>query len=1187
MAIALVLSFVPIVPQAQAANEEKPDSVVMQLGNPVQKTDVMKQVATLDANMDKGTTIPFDVSDKYSNVNSNDKRRRLVFEDSSGKQTQLSETGDNRVSFTSDQIVMGKKLKLITLTKDNNGNLVKRYEQQLNVRFVDTKKAEQKPTDSSSATSPIAGMSEDGSSWSFSNGLEYTFKNTGFKFLDNTTMNLGAIRLPLQYKHKSDGTTLVGINCSPEDEAFFKAVKNGNVWQKYTIDDVAKKTGEMDKGWSGKKLGTWGGKSLDWNICGYMEFNTKQPNAPRAVNLIISSGMKAEGHAQYLIFTGTLTFTVGGKAMLTGKLTPGKGVEGKFGLGAYAGLELYIGLGLQYVASVGAYGKGQIDIDFQILPKMYLDSVVLSGQCGAKAKLFGFTIYTWKILEGKKPLYTHDKGKKVPAAPDDKDGPAMNEDGTASSPLSVSADTPYPVDSREYLDSNGSSVSGQDGAPAEQAASNQGLAAQDTALAPSASSSTILENIYDETELTCATSSSGPVMVYVADAKQVNEGDTRDEYNRSVVVYKRMNNDGTWSEPRIIDGVSESKEFADYCPTITCDGDTCYVSWLAANSKIEDGASIGDVGKKLDIKLATITKGDGIANDQIVVEKVASESSDTGSMPANPKVVKANDGLYVGWYTNQTTGSQGEVLGVSGTHSIRLFKKAGGDWTKVSEVTEGQSGAITSFDVGMYGNTAACTWSLDEQFSSTMEETTLNGVKTLASSSVYALIPNSDEVKLVALGATNAQFAKREGNDVLTYAIRIDANDGISNPYLSIQSSSSLGDAGETVLDGSVIYLPTPYYSITGDLGQGRAGNISFMKSGNGTSDIQALVTTGEGNRDWTSIVEATADTNVITDYCATYANGLPLFVYASKQSSSAGADELSAQAEDNGAVDLSNTTSESLKHLSVFDIDYDEYEVSSGQKMPVTVFFDNDGMLDVSGVNLWMLEDGKVSNVASIDKEVPLDEEGNSISFEYTIPAKDTFTKAREFTLYAAPKGMNVDKAKIERELQNGAAQTVSLGAASLSLDVDHQIVDDQESVIATVKNDGIVPHGAQLQFLDSDTGEMLMTMDVPELGENEAFTGVYDAPNGYFQNDGVKNITITLENDGTESDGYEINNTEFVNTWEIISDDETPGASQTGPFLPRTGDPRLDALIMALVVAALLLVVIAFSAKCLRRRH
>ena len=193
LTVALAMGLTPVLPHemAHAASDNRAESVIMQLGDQNSQIDVAKQVATLDANMGKGITIPFRVQDKYSNSPNSDKRRRLVLVDASGKETQVGESAANTVSMPSESIAIGSKLKLITEVKGKGGNFEKAYEQQLNVRFIDTKKAEQKPSSSSQGAVPSgssstpsgtvpagSGISEDGGSWSFSNGLQYTFKNS-------------------------------------------------------------------------------------------------------------------------------------------------------------------------------------------------------------------------------------------------------------------------------------------------------------------------------------------------------------------------------------------------------------------------------------------------------------------------------------------------------------------------------------------------------------------------------------------------------------------------------------------------------------------------------------------------------------------------------------------------------------------------------------------------------------------------------------------------------------------------------------------------------------------------------------------------------------------------------------------------------------------------------------------------
>lgn len=68
------------------------------------------------------------------------------------------------------------------------------------------------------------------------------------------------------------------------------------------------------------------------------------------------------------------------------------------------------------------------------------------------------------------------------------------------------------------------------------------------------------------------------------------------------------------------------------------------------------------------------------------------------------------------------------------------------------------------------------------------------------------------------------------------------------------------------------------------------------------------------------------------------------------------------------------------------------------------------------------------------------------------------------------------------------------------------------------------------------------------------------------------MNNIIITLEDDGTEAEGYEINNTQFVSAWELAPDTETPAATKAAPAKsPVTGDQVVLGVILALIALAL----------------
>ena len=89
-------------------------------------------------------------------------------------------------------------------------------------------------------------------------------------------------------------------------------------------------------------------------------------------------------------------------------------------------------------------------------------------------------------------------------------------------------------------------------------------------------------------------------------------------------------------------------------------------------------------------------------------------------------------------------------------------------------------------------------------------------------------------------------------------------------------------------------------------------------------------------------------------------------------------------------------------------------------------------------------------------------------------------------------------------------------------------------------------------------------------------------------------ENSVITLENDGAESNGYEINNTDFVSAWEIIADDQTPASDQAQAATkgasaksPSTGDQIALALILVLLALMIASIPIATQSMMFLRGY
>ncbi len=517
-------------------------------------------------------------------------------------------------------------------------------------------------------------------------------------------------------------------------------------------------------------------------------------------------------------------------------------------------------------------------------------------------------------------------------------------------------------------------------------------------------------------------------------------------------------------------------------------------------------------------------------------------------MPASPVVLNSNDDdLYVGWYTNKTAGNSGEVLGVSGTHNIKVWKRnAENSWTEVRNIPTEEC-AISSFDMGLMGNVPTAAWSTDTKLTSATfnEETSLNNETqpyskydedTFGGSKVYSLNLSSpgSEASVVFNGATNAQFASYDEKNVLTYAAA--SGDVTSGGGVSIYGTDGTSTEHDLILDGSKVDLETTDYAISGDLGLNRAGCISYLKLCNYGADICSMLTTGESPTSWTSELDTTYENDTISDFTATYVDGQPLFVYTTTD------EGLESQGDGTSGADIGSTTTDSLKHVRVDDTGFDEYEFKTGQTATIEADVQNDGLVDLDGFALWKREGtGEDTEIEKVyEEEGPLAIDGTkTVEFTYQIPPKEEFTGERNVDLLAAPLGKEVTDDDFKRALTDEDAATIRYGGPSLALEAEHMVESGQEYIVSTVTNDGMTTHGATLQYIDSNTDRVLYSVEVPELAEDECFIDTYTAEDSYFRRSGITDITVKLVNDGSQStdgSGYELNNTEFVSTWDFI---------------------------------------------------
>ncbi len=1169
MAVLLATCMTPFTPQAEADNQ--PWVNVFMTMPDGRTADVTKVVMTL--NGADYASVKFEIkSSAHTSGNANSLMYDLVDVDSGNNDKLLLRSSKPKLEIPFSKLISTNNLQVrIMEVRDSNSEGVIVARAKLNIRIADSKKAE--------AQLPKGG-------WSFSNGLNITLGGSApGGFFKDTKIVISAISLPVTYKHNPDGTTVVGINCNANDLAFYKAVKNRNVWQKYSDKALENMAKGISKGMSGKGVGSWGGKGLDWSIAGFAEFNTKNPTAPWNVTLVGTLGMKFSQSAQYFCLTGTVTAGVGGKFLGSIVRNPANdSYSGYIDLGGYGTLELFGGLGAGTIAAVGVYGRGKLEADFGLLPKSNfgLKTISVSGDAGLKAVAFNFDIVRWVVLEPKNsPYYLYKRDKKLPTVDESSMADASQSQGGTSTQATtladVDADAVYPEISRNYLNEDSTWTGGDFVAGSSDALSTQ--------------ATTLVQNIYGAADLVCTETKSGPVVAYIADAEQVGVTG-RDSANRTVLVYSRYK-DGKWTKPKPIDVTSNGYgATSDYNPSICAlpDSDAFCVAWLDATKPATSGMSLGDIAKILDVRLAKVDENDNISIANVQFSDLYDGKAVSGEPYVYVEKGKAGNPIaYVAWATNEPSGSDGQVVGVSGKHDIYLaasdVTSGAGSYSGAGHVAS-EPGAITSMAVGNFKGTPTVAWSVDTTYAQRFKKAgeswqtvPMSDLTSLSDSGIYTMTQASWSVapnngakseKLVH-GAGNVQFVTVNGAPVLAYTMWARADE--KGNFASIYNAND----GSLLLDGRTVELPTPDVRVFGDIGStANKGMITCLRTNN-AAGIAAMVKKGSAATDWGSIVDATDAKTDVTSYDIVYHNGSPMLVYttvasASKNLATQSADSLSTQADDSDYVaDLEVASGDALRDVNIEGVYFDEMEVDAGQVMPVSVEFCNDGVVPIDGVDIYTYNanvDNEPVLRVSTNEMIQSGDEG-SATFEMQLPDSEAFTEDLQYYLLVVPKGATGVNVQAMTE-QGDSTLDFTLGDPHLALETEHRLIDGQESVLATITNEGMVTSKpATLVFEHSESGIDLQRVEVPALAENETFTFEYNASNGYFQNTGVENITITLDDPNDPDDAYSLYNTDSIFTWEI-NDESVPTTKAVSA--PKTSDEfPLAAVLLALLALAI----------------
>ena len=500
---------------------------------------------------------------------------------------------------------------------------------------------------------------------------------SGFKidmddFVPGMALNVLPFLIPVTVKTYADGAVRVGIGVNSSDAEFWKKAANGEMPEDEmaaTLKALYKKEyGKTDQPPKAKGLG------LIFVVGGWAEGNVNSLDPIKGhVQMYVGSGVNISG--QYMLFTWDVTLTAGaeGSFDFSYKFNPADS-KYHFGadqimLGVKWGVELYGGVGCKF-ASVGVYGAASLEYLEEMYPDPDAEHLILAGELGLKAKLFGKVLASFTIVAGSKDfLEDEDKKKSL--------GTALSAEDMKEFLLSADyANTAgVLVDDTGEMQWFGTDVDSPE-------IVNEWIDDRDF-------SHLLASDIYPENHIQIINAGSKAMpsmeMVFL-------ENDTaRASGNRSRLMSSYFNiNTNFVSDPVPVadDGT------ADFDPYIYCEpGGKPWLVWKNALSPLTADMTFAEIAANTDIVCAEYQVGSSWYQPQQVTHFAG-----TGKYAASARVGTDKDGTpVIVVYTNDTN----DPLGLKGNHEVYLYRRQDREWVseKVTEFT-GMAGAIDIADFG-------------------------------------------------------------------------------------------------------------------------------------------------------------------------------------------------------------------------------------------------------------------------------------------------------------------------------------------------------------------------------------------------------------------------------------------------------------------------------------------------------
>ena len=963
------------------------------------------------------------------------------------------------------------------------------------------------------------------------------------RLLPGMVMDVISYLIPVTVKTYEDGRVRVGIGVNSSDVDFWEKAAMGELPtdrlasdmqaifsdDPHRIDDI-----------SGKGMG------VVFLFSGWAEGNVNTNDPIKGhLQFYVGTGFNITG--QYGIFTWNITLTGGSDNLFDFSFVYSpEDSEYHFQteevrLGIKGGLEVYGGVGCS-LASVGVYGAGSIAYQQELYPNGKAEHLVLAGELGLKAKLFGKVLASYQIVSGSwdfvnekdkieagmllpakeftKQLLENEYGKTVGAL-QEPNGKMLWNGENVSSPSAKSGW----IDKRDFAH-------------------------------------LLSTDIYADNQVQIVNGAD----IHFPEMRIAFLGSDMDRApgNRSVLMSSYFSTEKDFvSEPAAVadDGTAD---LDPYLYSGGPDAMTCVV-WKNALSPLTADMSFTDIAAATDLYFAKHYVG----LDWNEQERVTNYAG-SGRYAAGARLtVNAEGQAVVAYYTSDVN----DPAGLAGSHELFFAVRTGeGVWETKS--LGSISGAVTDFSSAMYGGAPAAAVSTER-----------DGVQRVT---VFTENGNSWERKYVSCGRFLEVTSK---NAVLSY-------------YKEGTIMKRSADGNESAMTPEDLTIPETPYELFGNPDKAFMITGSTFTD-DGSTDAYAYVSM-DGCKTFTrSDLTQIGPTAYVNHFAAAFtAENEPVLLYSVQHYDvnvdleGTLADPASAKKDDGPRITLGEdderfsdtetelwiSAREANRHVAIEGAKtVDPGTLKPGEKATVALTLRNTGLYDVEHADI--LLDGE--KIAALDQKLaPWETADVNVTLELPhVYGTETFT----YTLDAA----------VDPERGADARITVPVDPGYETVRIWHGFKFGQEEIRFLIENKGYTNKTAKIIVRDEKQDITLQERTV-RIDSQGYLNSSYKAKDELFVREGLQNVTLYVQFDDAETGAESVSTSQqlsiipldevYGQEYEVIkgdgiddTDDSSAAESETDSETPQPAPQRGVPVWVWIAIAAAVSVIGGITAAAL----